>query len=64
MYLHTIDWLIVGLLIGGLGAMAWYTKRYTRSVADFLSANRAANRYLLTMAEGTAGLGAITIVAN
>jgi len=37
---------------------AIYTRRYTRSVADFLSANRCAGRYLLTVAGGIASLGA------
>jgi SSS family solute:Na+ symporter len=42
--------------------MAFYTRRYTRSVADFLAANRTAGRYLLCVADGMAGLGSITIV--
>lgn len=41
----------------------WQAKRLTRSVADFLAANRSAGPYLLATAEGTAGLGAVSIVA-
>ena len=62
--LHTIDILIVAVLLGTVLGVAWYTRRYTRSVADFLSANRCAGRYLLTVADGIAGLGAVTIVAS
>lgn len=64
MNLGAIDWLIVIGILGMLGGVAWYTTRYTRSVADFLAADRSAGRYLLTMASGMAGLGAITIAAN
>lgn len=38
------------------------TKKYMRSVADFLAAGRTAGRYLISVAQGMAGLGAITIV--
>jgi len=40
------------------------TKKYMQSVADFLSAGRSAGRYLVSMAEGIAMLGAITVIAN
>jgi SSS family solute:Na+ symporter len=59
-----VDWIIVAVFIVGLAWIAAYTRRYTRSVSDFLSANRCAGRYLLTMAEGIAGLGIATLVAN
>lgn len=64
MNMHPIDWTIVAVMIGFLAFMAVFTRRYTRSVADFLAANRCAGRYLLTMAQGMAGMGAISIVAN
>ena len=61
--MHLIDWLIVlGLLVFVLG-WAWYAKRYTESVADFLAANRCAGRYLLSISEGIAGVCAISVVA-
>ncbi len=59
-----IDWVIVATFVVGFALLAFYLKRYTRSVADFLAANRCAGRYLLTVAEGTAGIGAITIIAQ
>ncbi len=64
MNLQWIDWLIVGTLLAFLIGIAVRTHLLTRSVADFLAGNRCAGRYLLTMADGMAGLGAISIAAN
>lgn len=58
------DWGIVGAIMAGMVVIAVFTHRLSRSVADFLAANRSAGRYLLTMASGMASLGAITIAAN
>lgn len=62
MNLHWIDWAIVGLLMVALLSVTLYTKRYTKSIADFLAANRLAGRYLLTVSSGLVG-GAISIIA-
>jgi SSS family solute:Na+ symporter len=62
MNLHWIDWTIVVLLLGALLSVTLYTKRYTKSIADFLAANRLAGRYLLTVSYGLVG-GAISIIA-
>lgn len=62
--MSTVDWFIVLGLIVFIAAMAATTHKYNRSVADFLSANRCAGRYLLGVADGMAALGAITIIAN
>ena len=51
------------VLIGFITAVAISTKQYMLSVADFLSANRCAGKYLLGVADGMSGLGAISIVA-
>ena len=59
-----VDWVIFGAVYAGLFAGVLLTKRYMRSVADFLAAGRSAGRYLLSVAAGMAGLGAITVVAN
>lgn len=64
MHMHWIDWAIVGGVLIGLAAVAVVASRLTRSVADFLAANRAAGRYLLTVASGMSGLGAISIAAH
>lgn len=64
MNLHWIDWMIIGTMLAFMVGIAIRTKLLNRSVADFLAGNRCAGRYLLTMADGMAGLGAITIAAN
>ncbi|HEX7008928.1 MAG TPA: sodium:solute symporter family protein [Phycisphaeraceae bacterium] len=64
MNLTWIDWTIVGGFLGMLLAVAAYTRRYTRSVSDFLAANRCAGRYLLTLAESMAGIGVAFIIAS
>ena len=64
MNLSFLDYAIVAASLSVVLAMAWYTQRFTRSVADFLSANRCAGRYLLTVASSAAGMGTITIVAQ
>jgi len=62
--MHWIDWSIVLGLGAAMTMLAYSTKRYTRSVADFLAANRCGGRYLLGIAQDMAGTGAISIVAN
>ena len=63
MNLHWIDWVIIVGIFAIFAAVATYTQRYVRGVADFLSANRCAGRYLLTVSESMACLGAIALVA-
>ncbi len=62
MNLHWIDWTIIVLLLGSLIGITTYAKRYMRSVADFLAANRLAGRYMLTVSGGLSG--AISIIAG
>lgn len=64
MNLTLIDWAIVSLVVILTLLIAFGTKKYTKSVADFLVANRCAGKYMLTMAEGVAGIGVITILAH
>ena len=63
MNMHAIDWLIVFGLLMFIVGLAFYTRKYTQSVADFLAANRCAGRYVLCISDGIAGVGAISIVA-
>ena len=56
-----LDWGIIILFLGIIIGITWYAKRYMRSTADFLAANRLAGRYLLTVSSSFAG--AITLVA-
>ncbi|MCK5878257.1 MAG: sodium:solute symporter, partial [Holophagae bacterium] len=46
-----------------LAGVAIYAKRFNKGVADFLVANRCAGRYLLSISEGIANIGAISFVA-
>jgi solute:Na+ symporter, SSS family len=64
MNMSWIDWTILAIIGSGLMASAIYAMRLTRTVSDFLSANRCAGRYLLTLADGMAAFGAINLVAN
>lgn len=57
------DWLLVAFFLGIVAAAVIYTQRFVHGVTDFLSANRSAGRYLLCVADGMAGFGAITMVA-
>ncbi len=59
-----LDWVIIALVFGGLAFIGVKTKQYVRGVAGFLAADRCAGRYLLTLADGIAGLGAIGIIAT
>jgi SSS family solute:Na+ symporter len=62
MNLMILDWAIVVTVFVFIVAMAVSSKRLMRSVSDFLAAGRTAGRYLVSMSQGTAALGAITIV--
>lgn len=62
MNLHWIDWTIIVALLSALIGVTLYARKYTRSVADFLAANRMAGRYLLTVSAGFGG--AISIIAS
>lgn len=64
MNMGALDWAILVGFFLALIAIAWLSSRLTTSVADFLAANRSAGRYLLTIAQGMSGLGAISIAAN
>lgn len=56
-----LDWGIIVLFLCIIIGIAFYSKRFMRSTADFLAANRLAGRYLLTVSSTFAG--AITLVA-
>jgi len=64
MNLHFIDWAIVASLMIFMIIAVRLTRRYTKSVADYLAANRCAGRYLISVSETMAAIGAITIVAS
>ena len=55
---------IVGVLLLVVIYSALKTRKYMKSVADFLAANRVAGRYMLAVAGGMSSFGAITAVAG
>ena len=57
--MHTIDWLIFTIPFAFVCGLAYITRRYVRSVVDFLAAGRVAGRYLVANAEGAAAMGAM-----
>jgi len=61
--LSWLDWTIVALAVVGLRFVSLSTRSHCKGVADFLSANRAAGRYLLTIAGAMGGMGIISFVA-
>lgn len=50
--------------LAGLLVVALCTKSYMKGVADFLSGGRMAGRYLLAVAKGEQGVGAVVFVAT
>lgn len=64
MGLTYLDWSIVAGVFLILCIVAVFTKRYTRSVSDFISANRCAGRYLLGGSELMAMTSATMFVAQ
>lgn len=62
MNMAPVDWAIVIAMLGVMITGVLLSKSYMRSVADFLAAGRTAGRYVVSVALGIAGLGAITIV--
>jgi len=64
MNLTLIDWLIALSTIIILILGVRLSKKFVKSVVDFLSAGRSAGRYMITVSQGMAAIGAITIVGQ
>ncbi len=64
MNLTLIDWLIVVVCLAILFFVVRLSKSFVKSVVDFLSAGRTAGRYMITVSQGMAAIGAITIVGQ
>lgn len=62
--MRPLDWLLVLVPLIGLLCVAIYTRSYLKGVADFLSGGRVAGRYLLAVAKGEQGVGAVVFVAS
>ena len=60
--LSWIDWTIVGIFIVLVVGIGLWAKSLTKNVSDFLSANRCAGRYLILVAQGVSGMGAVGLI--
>ena len=58
-----LDWIIFLATPALVWLISLQSRRFITGVADFLASRRAAGRYLLAVAGGTASMGAITAVA-
>lgn len=63
-HVTVLDWVILIAAVIALRLFSYSTKKYMRSVADFLSANRLAGRYLLTISSSMGSIGIVTIVGG
>ena len=61
--MYAIDWIIVALPLLVVASMALHSRRYSRSVTDFMAGGRLAGRYLLSTAFSEMGAGAIAYVS-
>lgn len=61
--MHAIDWLEIVIPMAVVFFLAFYTRRYLRSVADFMAGGRLAGRYLLSTAYSEMGAGAVAYIA-
>jgi len=61
--MHVVDWLIMVLPLLICGAIAVYSRRYVRSVADFMAGGRNAGRFLICTARSEQGSGAVIFIA-
>lgn len=64
MNLSWIDWLVLVVPVAIIAIVALKTRRYVKSVADFMAANRCAGRYLVATAQGEATYGATSVIAQ
>ena len=64
MSMHPIDYLLILIPLVAVLYIGWKAQSYIRCVADFLSAGRCAGRYLLSVSDGVAAIGLISVVAT
>ncbi len=61
MHMSLMDWFFPLALVLGLAIVGISTRKYGKSVAGFLAANRCAGRYLIALADARASIGLITL---
>lgn len=62
--MNWIDWGIVAIPILFLIVLALYSRKYARSVADYLVAGRVAGRYVISVGDFMSGMSVIVLVAG
>jgi SSS family solute:Na+ symporter len=62
--MQSIDWILTVAPILLVIACAIYTRRYVKSVADFMAGGRAAGRYIICNAKGQASTGVANTLAK
>lgn len=62
--MSSLDWLIMVLPLAICAVIAVYSRRFVRSVADFMAGGRNAGRYLICTARSEMGAGAVVFVAH
>lgn len=63
MGLSWIDQGIIVIVLATVVGVSLLARHYSQTVSDFLTANRCAGRYLLSVAQGMASMGAVSVVA-
>ena len=61
--MNVFDWCMLIIPVLAVIAIGCFTRRFLKSVAGFLSGERCAGRYLLAVADGSAGMGLISVIA-
>ena len=61
--MHWLDCVIVAVPLLAVFGIAFYSRRYVRSVADFLAAGRVAGRYVISVGDMSAALSVITVIS-
>lgn len=61
--MHLLDWIIMAAPMAAVVWIGWAGRRYVRGVSDFLTAGRVAGRYVVSVAQGEAAMGLISLVA-
>lgn len=61
--MNFFDWIIMLIPLTAVIVIGGLTQKLMHSVAGFLSGERCAGRYLLAVADGSAGLGLISMIA-
>lgn len=63
MRLEFLDWVIIGAALSLVAAAALYTRKFLKSVVDYMAGGRCAGRYMLCAARGEMASGAVVFVS-